>query len=209
MGIKVEMAGKKFGRLEVIREAGRDRKGGVRWFCKCACGNETVVASTKLTQGRTRSCGCIQIESRIKHGYSHTNEYHIWNGIVHRCRNKNNHAYTRYGNVGIDVCEEWFESFENFYADMGARPSKNHTIDRVDNNKGYSKENCRWATMTEQQRNKTNNRMIQFNGKNMCLSEWCEVLNMPLNTLRNRLVTRKWSVERSLTTPVRKKRKAA
>lgn len=106
-----------------------------------------------------------------------------YKGMIQRCTNKNRDDYKYYGGLGITVCKEWLVSFEQFNADMGNRPSPEHTLDRIDGTKGYSKENCRWATKKEQSANLKSNRNINYNGKTMNLSQWARELNMPVSTL--------------------------
>ena len=163
MSRKIEMTGKRFGRLVVLREAGRDNDRNVLWKCLCDCGNIKVVSGRHLRTDNTKSCGCLHIElltqSNTTHGMTGTPEYIIWAGMIKRCTNKNSEAYRYYGGRGIKVCDRWL-SFENFYKDMGDRP-EGLSIDRKDNDKGYYLENCRWATPVEQ----ASNRRMQSNNK--------------------------------------------
>lgn len=141
-----------------------------------------------IDSGLVRSCGCQVAEvARIRmtgrsHGLSKTRPYYQWENIVGRCTRTKNVAYKDYGGRGITICERWMK-FENFYEDMGEKP-EGKSIDRIDNNKGYSPENCRWATLTEQMRNRRNNRMIEICGIKKCLSEWCETLNIEHNEMQ-------------------------
>lgn len=131
-----------------------------------------------------------------------TDEYNAWQHIRSRCYNKNSPAYPEYGGRGITVCDRWLESFENFYADMGPKPSRKHSIDRYPDNDGpYSPSNCRWATRAEQNRNTRQNVILEFNGKRMCLTEWADLLGICKTTLFARIQRDGWSVERALTTP--------
>lgn len=128
-------------------------------------------------------------------------EYHIWYGIIQRCCNPKSQGYERYGGRGIQVCERWQgeDGFEHFMEDMGIRPYKDASIDRIDNNDGYYSENCRWADKKTQGNNRGNNRLITFNGETHTLSQWAEELGINRNTLYTRL-SRGWSVKRALTT---------
>lgn len=156
MGKLIDLTGMKFGRLTVLKRA-KNRETRAWWFCECECGNVIEVSGKSLRKERTRSCGCYQKESTSKrfrkHGYSDKPIYNIWLSMKQRCRNKSDASYPFYGGRGIDFCDRW-EKFENFLADMGDRPSPKHSLERVDNDKGYCKENCIWATFTTQARNK-------------------------------------------------------
>ena len=137
-----------------------------------------------------------------KHGMSHTKIYKIWKGIIDRCCNPNGKYYDRYMGRGIVMCESWRNSFENFYKDMGDSPP-NCSIDRIDNNKGYCKENCRWATRIEQQRNRRTVIKLTFNNQTKTLPEWAELIGISNTTLWKRL-NAGWDINRTLTSPLRK-----
>lgn len=151
-GIADNLIGKKFGRWFVVSKTGI-RKGKSLWKCVCSCGNVVDVFGVSLTHGTSKSCGCNRDYQHKKHGKYKTDEYRIWRGIINRCDNKNGPAYQNYGGRGIKVCERWKSNFENFLSDMGNRPSKKHSIDRIDVEGNYDPNNCRWATYTEQARN--------------------------------------------------------
>jgi len=199
-----DLTGQAFGRLTVLGYAGKNKRRFSMWTCRCECGLPCVVQGTSLTRSATRSCGCLQRNTvtarNMKHGLSRSPEFTTWHSMFERCNNPRNKAYAHYGGRGISVCDRW-SAFETFYEDMGPRPSPNHSIDRIDNAKGYCKVNCRWATQTTQNRNSRRNRVLTFNGKAMCLSEWSEQLSISIQTLHSRL-RRGWSVERALTTPL-------
>lgn len=141
-----------------------------------------------------------------KHGLVNSPEYKTWAMMLVRCRNKNNHAYPRYGGRGIKVCKRW-ESFENFYADVGAKPSPKHSLDRIDNNGNYEPSNCRWATMLEQGRNKRNNAMLTLNGVTKCISEWADITGIKRRTIHAR-ISYGWPVEKVLTASLMTKAEA-
>ena len=191
---KKDLIGKRYGRLEVIEEFGRDKIGNVLWKCKCDCGNETIVRSADLNNGHSRSCGCLIADttrrSMTTHGQRKTRLYRIWTNMKNRCFNKNYKNYKRYGAKGITVCDEWSgeNDFINFYMWAMSSGYKEYlTIDRIDNNEGYSPDNCRWATYEEQANNKTNNRLFRFNGETQTLSEWSKIYDINQSTLRSRI----------------------
>lgn len=158
---KKDLTGKKFGMIEVIKDSGeRKRNGDVLWLCKCKiCGKEAKIRTYNLK--KSKSCGCLSVKNRFKktHGKTKSSEYIIWAGMKSRCLDINNQAYKNYGGRGIKVCNRWINSFENFLNDMGQRPSKKYTIDRIDNNSDYEPENCKWSTYSEQNRNRRNNKL--------------------------------------------------
>lgn len=167
----VNLIGRKFGRLEVTSFAGTQNKHRY-WNCVCECGGIKTIEGGSLKYGETTSCGCFNRErlaiSKKTHGATiggkRLAEYNIWAAMKRRCYNKNVKDYHRYGGRGIKVCDEWM-SFKNFYADMGARPSPKHSIDRYPDKDGdYKKSNCRWATLIEQANNTRRNRMITYGG---------------------------------------------
>lgn len=192
-----DLVGKRFSRVEVLSFHSKTPKGNhVRWNCICDCGKVMVVLGGNLKNGHTNSCGCYRderrSESHTKHGLSGTAEFVIWAGMRQRCNNPENTAYKRYGGRGIKVCRRW-DKFENFLSDMGKRPSPELSIDRINNNKGYSKSNCRWGTDEEQRRNKSNNRWIEADGKKMILADWAKYFGMYTQNLYRDL--KKWSIE--------------
>ncbi len=192
-----DLTGKRFGKWTVIAEATNHPSARyVYWLCLCECGTEKPVRGTMLTANRSNSCNRC---SKRQHGMEGTPEYNSWKSIKQRCNNPNCKTFLRYGGNNIGVCERW-ELFENFFVDMGPKPSESHSVDRIDGSKGYSPENCRWATPEEQARNTRTNRLLEFNGETRCLAEWAETVGIDSNCLHMRLKSG-WSVERSLTTP--------
>lgn len=196
----------KFGELTVCHDSGERMCGSVIWVCKCDCGNYTKVSSANLTKGNTASCGHLRgknnIEKWTTHGLSDTPEYMARSSMIKRCTNPNDGGYRNYGGRGISVCDRWLSSFENFYADMGPRPSNLHSIERRDNNGNYEPNNCYWATKEEQVNNRRTNCIIYYKDKKYTIAQLAKEYNIEYETLRHRLI-RGWTVESSVETPVR------
>jgi hypothetical protein len=156
------MIGKKVNSLTVISKAQNpnplSKKRATFYLCKCDCGNEKIIRADCLKSGNSKSCGCLWKEkcTNRTHGASHGKtfmpEYKVWTGMKMRCQNPNAHGYKYWGGRGIKLCERW-QSFENFIADMGPRPSDKHSIDRIDNDKHYEPGNCHWVTRDTQRKN--------------------------------------------------------
>lgn len=138
------------------------------------------------------------------HGGYGTPEYRVWCAMIQRCYGKKHKRIAQYAGRGITVCDRWRHSFPNFLSDMGKRPSPDLSLDRIDNDKGYSPENCRWATRKQQQRNRSVNRLLTFQGETKPMAEWAEMLHVRPKLVANRLRDLGWSVERALTEPARK-----
>lgn len=200
-----DLTGKTFGRLTVLGFIGKAKGKVSRWLCQCDCGSQIVTYSHYMTTGDTHSCGCLRKEvtgnQSRSHGLSKTVEYRIWFGIIDRCRRVANSAYARYGGRGISVCQEWEDSFEQFLADMGKRPGRRYSIDRIDNALGYSPDNCRWATDKEQANNTRRNHIIEYQGERLNLLQWSERTGIGYSTLRTR-ANRGWPAEKILTRPI-------
>jgi len=167
------------------------------WLAQCKCGNKTLVKTSKLNNGHTKSCGCIKRFNALKHNGSETSEYHSWSSMKGRCNNPNNPAFVNYGGRGITVCKEW-NSFETFLADMGPCPI-GYSIERINNNLGYNPQNCIWATPKTQNLNKRSNFIIEYKNKNYPLVTLCKKLNLNYKTVFARLRVLNWSVDKALT----------
>lgn len=180
----------RFGKLETVAYVNG------RWFCKCDCGNEVRVIAGNLRKGNSTSCGCKKRERSTRHGLSNSKEYRVWQEMIQRCENPNNQAYANYGGRGIAVCDRW-KDFAVFITDMGRRP-KNYQIDRIDNDKGYSPDNCRWVPSRINLSNKRNNHKVEYQDQTLTVAEWSRVLGIHERTLFNRL-GRGWPVDRAFT----------
>lgn len=199
------IAGLKFNRLTAIAPLRTQSNGYWIWSFKCSCGNNCEAIASLVWRGIKHSCGCLGKEvyktANLKHGCKNKRIYNIWNQMKVRCNSKKHVAYSRYGGRGIKVCKRWLK-FETFLEDMGHPPSDNHTLDRISNNRGYYKSNCRWATRKEQNRNARTNLMVWFKGKKRKLFELADEHNLPLLLVWGRVRKLGWSVERALTEPV-------
>lgn len=199
-----EMVGKVFGNLSVIEKDTVTDKFGHRtlWICRCVCGIVKSLPGGKIRSGELKSCGCLRKEQLRTHGQADTDEYRIWRHVKGRTRSLTNNSYPDYGGRGITMSDEWFDSFETFYKDMGPRPSKEHSIERIENNKGYFKGNCKWATRTEQANNRRSSALYSYIGKTKTLADWCRELNLDPQLISCRINQLKWTFEKAITTTV-------
>lgn len=212
MGAFIDLTGQKFGRLTVIERA-KDHiqtngRHTVCWLCKCECGNTCEIRSADLKRGATVSCGCYNRDrakrgdNRRKHGLHETRLYRIWGAMKSRCNNPKQKEYQHYGGRGIAVCDEWLHELQAFYDwAMASGYADNLTIDRIDNNKGYSPDNCRWATRIEQNNNTSRNHLITYNGKTQTIAQWAREYNIPYKRLIQRINQSHWNIEKALNTP--------
>ncbi len=220
----IDLTGQRFGRWTVI-ERGTDHftKSGARlttWKCVCDCGAHKEIAMQSLRKGTSVSCGCYGKENKskllaernrknAKHGRSKERLHAVWNGMINRCYNPKNSCFKMYGGRGITVCEEWkndYMSFREWAIANGYDESVGFgkcTLDRIDNSRGYSSSNCRWASAEEQANNRRSNLMIAAFGKKQNLLAWAKETGIKYGTLRGRIVKSKWDVERALTEPVK------
>ncbi len=206
MSAFIDLVGQRFGRLTVIERGENDKRGEIRWLCRCDCGNLKVVYGSLLRKGKTRSCGCLRKEvaedKARKHGGSTSRLYNIWKQMRKRCYNANNPVFRWYGGRGITVCQEWrgsFEAFRDWALANGYRDDL--TIDRFNNEQGYFPENCRWATEIEQANNTRKNRFFTFAGETRTVAEWARIKKVSSDLIRDRL-NLGWPIERALTEPI-------
>jgi hypothetical protein len=197
---RLNLVGKQFGKLKVLSFAGLDARRNSCWLCVCKCGAKRIRNGSNLKRGGAISCGQAGCRRWVAARAEDHPDFHIFNGILNRCRNKNDKGYPHYGGRGIKVCDRWQEGgFWVFLADMGPRPSPEHSIDRYPNNDGdYEPGNCRWATSKEQGRNRRTNKVLTLNGESLPMSEWAERLGINYRTLKGRIRSG-WSVEQALT----------
>ena len=208
MGIRKDLIGQKFGRLTPNKMIGLHKGRSCIWLCQCDCGNEKIVSSNSLVQGNVKSCGCLFKEgNNKKHGHAIKNKeskiYASWKSMIQRCTNKNNKRYKDYGGRGITICERWLK-FNNFLEDMGEKP-KGLTLDRINNNRGYCKGNCKWSSYMSQMRNTRRNNLIIIDGQTMCVEDACKKYNIKSKTAHTR-IKRGWTTEEVFRTPARKRR---
>lgn len=206
---RLKIKGKKFGRLLVLKYI-CTKKHNTIWRCKCDCGKILDIAGSSMTEGNTKSCGCLRIENRrkaiFKHGMRDHPFYKAWCSMRYRCSNKKQKGYKNWGGRGIKVCKSW-SVFLNFKEDMYSEyllhikkhGKKQTTLERINNSKNYSPNNCKWATRFEQNSNTRRTVMIEFNGKKMTMSQWARELNIDRSTLYKRIFIAKWPLEKALT----------
>lgn len=202
-----ELTGARYGRLTVIELLPeKTRAGKRRWRCRCDCGQTAVVETGNLRSGNTTSCGCtrlVQIAKMAKlhttHGMTDSPEFRAWKAMNDRCARLTHPAFSNYGGRGIAVYPKWQRSFENFYADIGPRPSSQHSLDRIDNALGYEPGNVRWATWSVQMRNRRVSVWLTHEGRTMILTDWAREIGIDPATLKKRL--ERWPREKALSMP--------
>lgn len=184
----IDLTGKKFLKLTVVKRVYPNKKTqSTHWECLCDCGNTKIATGSDLRRLGINSCGCtIRPGGKLKHGKHGTFEYNVWQNMKLRCDNKNHPQYKDYGGRGIGIASEWRE-FSSFLKDMGLAPSGKYSIDRIDNDRGYSKENCRWADWKTQQSNKRNNRNLIYQGEKYILEDLARKFNINSTVLGHRL----------------------
>lgn len=203
----IDITGNVYGRLTAIEQVENPKGTRPLWLCVCVCGTTKNVLHNNLKHNLVKSCGCLNAEVRVSskttHGLSKHKLFKTWEGLVSRCTNTSNKDYTAYGGRGITVSASWLESPQNFFDDMGDRP-EGSTLERIKNNLGYSKDNCRWANSFEQGANKRNNNVGTVEGETVHLAGAARSHNIPESTIRNRLALG-MALEEAVNTPVRVK----
>jgi hypothetical protein len=194
-----------YNRLTVVKYVGVSKHNKKIFLFKCICGNECEKIIGDVKSGRTKSCGCLNKENKGRTPILNPRQknplYPIWNNMMARCYNEKSSSYYNYGKLGITVCDDW-HNFDNFCKSVGLRPSKKHSIDRINNYGNYEPNNCRWATHKEQCRNKKNNKMLFVDGISKPLSEWAEIYKINPSTIEKRMVIWGWNESDAVKTKV-------
>lgn len=200
--MKVEI-GMKFNRLTVVEKAEKGIYGHPRWACRCDCGSPLTAKQGDIVAGRVKSCGCLardlKIERNTRHGMFGTPEYNAWNKMMGRCLNEKDTSFPRYGGRGITICAKW-RNFVGFFEDMGLRPSPEYSLDRINNDGNYEPGNCRWATRSQQGRNRSTTRYVIFDGITKPLPDWCDLLGVGYDIVLQRM-QKGYSFVDAVTTP--------
>lgn len=204
------LTGVRRGLLVALKYIGTMENRHARWLCQCDCGNMHEVDGATFLRWMCRSCGCyrdkISQESHTTHGKTNTPEYQVWLGIIKRTEDPTHQSWKNYGGRGLKMCDKWRNSFEAFLADVGLRPSKGHSLDRLNNSLGYFPENCAWKTSVQQARNRRNNHLITYKNETITLAEMTERLGFTKHMLRQRLNSG-MTVEEAVETPHKRQRK--
>lgn len=204
----IDIAGQVFGSLTVLSRV--PATGQALWLCRCSCGKEHVAPGYNLRKGLIKSCGCLKKELAAKinlsHGYScgsiRKKEYTAWLNMRNRCNRQSSSDYQRYGELGIQVCQQWQNSFKTFLSDMGNCPD-GYSLDRINPLGNYEPSNCRWADLDTQQNNKKRIKQITINGETLSVAQWCKKLGISHRTIRARIYEYGWDAIKAITTPIR------
>lgn len=204
MGNRLDLTGKKFGRWTVLSFSHKDKTGAIHWHCLCECGKNRSVRTQSLMRGESTSCGCYHKEKVTTHNMTGLPTFKSWESMKQRCTNENSPDYHRYGERGIKICDRWINSFDAFLADMGIRPLGT-SLERIDSDGNYEPLNCKWATSSEQNRNKRVTKRYLWDGEMRCFSELAEISGLKPAIISNRLNSG-WSIEKTMSTPNRKEK---
>jgi hypothetical protein len=209
-----EYIGLKYERLTILREGTSIKYGKTtmrKVWCKCDCGVEKEIDLNSIKRKKSTSCGCfskeVAKENSTKHGLAMLStgikhpDYSIWTKLKHRCLNPNDKSYKHYGGRGIKICDRWINSFENFINDLGWRPSKNYSLERIDYNKDYCPENCKWILKSEQSKNCRRVKLIDYDNQKYCLTDLCKKLGLSYSTMRHRVYDLKMPFEEAIKYP--------
>lgn len=199
MSKAINLLGEKFGRLLVVERTNNDAAGRTQWLCECDCGTLKTVRGKDLRQGKVVSCGCwkneLIKERRRTHGLSKSRLHKIWGGMKKRCYCKTSKSFRDYGERGIVVCDEWRKDFASFYGwAINNGYSSELTIERIDNDKDYGPDNCRWASKEEQSNNKRTSHFVERNGERRTIAEWSKMLGIKQHTIIGR-IRNGWNVD--------------
>ena len=193
-----DLTGMKFHYLTVIRWAGRDQWRTHYYFCACDCGGSITTTARLLKEGRSKGCECCSRERHTKHGMVKTPEYLAWVEMKRRCTKYNRSTAHRYIGRGISVCNRWANSFENFFSDLGFKPTPKHSLERLDNDGRYEPGNVVWATIEQQVFNRCTTRRVTFNGKTLSLAGWAREVGMKHRAVLYFRLKKGWSIEKAL-----------
>lgn len=204
---RIDRTGSRYGHLTVLKYLGViPGKVKPHWLCMCDCGEQVCVTTSNLTTGHTLSCGCAHrrmLQQRRVYPLDLQGEYRIWRGMKQRTSSTRGKRNSRYADVPL--CERWAASFTAFIADMGKRPNNTYSIERLDNTKGYFPDNCVWASAKQQANNRCTNVHLTYLGSTKTIAQWADQLLIAAGTLRARIYVYGWSVEKALTTPVKRR----
>ena len=210
MSTAKNLVGDRFGRVVVLERAGADKHNRALWLCQCDCGNTCIVATNRLTNGTTKSCGCYAKElfqensKKPVHGMYKSRPFSIWHSMKQRCLNPNCEQFEYYGGKGVKVCEKWM-TFTGFWEDMKNGYSDELTLDRIDGNGNYERSNCRWATRQEQSENKSSNVCLTIDGITAVFKRHCERYGINYSTAYNRVYKHGYSYEDAIKIPTKSK----
>lgn len=206
MSAFIDLTKQKFYRLTVVSRTKNNKSGRTQWKCQCSCGNIKTVASGDLISGNTKSCGCLNIEllvgRRLIHGMRKTPEYTAWCNMKNRCYDPTNKYFNDYGGRGIKIFHEWQNDFMAFFDHIGPKPTPKHTLERVDNSKGYFPGNIIWDSRQAQANNTRHNHHITIKGTTKNVTQWAKTIGVKPSLIYNRLWLG-WNSQRAVLQPVR------